>query len=62
MPCSGRTTAASLFDEGGYPSILFRPAVKSPGSLAATPTDGEPNLGVLGVSRLRERARASGVG
>jgi hypothetical protein len=53
MPMLRRDDGSVLFDEE-HAAILFRPRGPSPG--LAAPTEGEPNLSVLGASRLGERA------
>ena len=53
MPMFRQDDGSILFDEE-HAAILFRPRGPSPALPA--PANGKPNLGVLGVSQLGERA------
>ncbi len=53
MPMLRQDDGSVLFDEG-HAATLFRP--RGPSPLLAAPPGGKPNLGVLGVSQLGERA------
>lgn len=53
MPMFRRPDGVTLFDES-HAALLFRP--RSADAVIAAPATGKPNLGVLGVSRLGEKA------
>jgi hypothetical protein len=53
MPMFRQDDGSILYDER-HASTLFRP--RGPSAVLAAPADGKPNMGVLGASRLGERA------
>lgn len=53
MPMFRQADGVTLFDEH-HAAKLFRP--RSPEAVIAAPATGKPNMGVLGVSRLGEKA------